>query len=165
MIPEIRINNIGVGNLPGNVSTGIGNYNQILSELAILNGKWNMTGQNADNIIIIGNNNLVSSNTSNCGILGGNNNTIESDVTNSWIVGSNLKLITQSNEIWIGDSIHILDGELQTIYQFVDGGNDYNVNINFQTPFTVIDGGLDQVFEEFSTEPIHIVDGGLDTFY
>ena len=156
-------NNIGVGNEPGSLSTGIGNYNQILSEMVIVSGSWNMTGKDSNNVIVVGNNNLISNNTNNSGILGGNNNTIESDVENSWIISSNRKLITQSNEIWIGDSIHIIDGVLQTVYQFVDGGRDYNVTLYPQTKYTTIEGGLDQAYEEFPEDPISILDGGLNS--
>jgi len=155
--------NIGIGNVPGNLATGIGNYNQVLSEMVIVSGKWNLTGENIQNSFTVGNNNILGSNIKNSGILGGNNNTIQSDVENSWVISSSFKNIQSDNEIWIGDSIHIIDGVVVNVYRFVDGGIDQNVTLYPETNYTTIDGGLDSTYEEFPEDYHSILDGGLDT--
>ena len=155
--------NIGVGSALGNISSGINNNNQINSEHTLVVGLGNQIDFDCRSVTVVGDNNAISNKTTNSGILGGDNNTIEG-VNNSWIIGTNNKRIKQSNEIWVGDSLHIVNGVVTTSYQFVDGGLDYNTNIDATNNYFVIDGMVDKAFEEFPDDPIHIVDGGQDTF-
>jgi len=153
---------IGMGSVLGNLNTGINTNNQILSEFVFVNGTYNYVGPDSENIVVVGDRNSVGNLSINSGILGGSDNTITGGVTNSWLIGVSDKEISSSNEIWIGNDLHIVEGQVQTVYQFVDGGYDENVNINATTSYFTIDGGLDQSFEEFPEDPIHVIEGGID---
>ena len=155
---------IGRGSVLGNLNTGIRTSNQILSEHTIITGDGNRVGPNSISVVVSGNNNDIGNRCVNSGVLGGDDNTIRGGVVNSWIIGSSNKSILNSNEIWIGNSIHIVDGVTHTSYQFIDGGFNANTNLNATTNYYVIDGTLDLAWVEFPADVIHMIDGGLDTY-
>lgn len=154
---------IGMGSVLGNLNVGINTNNQILSEFVLVNGVFNYVGPNSENVVVVGDRNSIGNLVINSGILGGNDNTIVGGVSNSWLIGVNDKKISNSNEIWVGNDLHIVNGIVQTVYQFVDGGLDENTNLNATTSYFTMDGGLDQAYEEFPEDPIHIIDGGIDS--
>lgn len=82
------------------------------SENVLIVGTNNYIGENSENTIISGDYNVVSDNASNALILGGTGNTITSNARNSFIIGANNKTVSQDNEIWLGDDVQIIGGEI-----------------------------------------------------
>lgn len=155
---------IGSGSRDGSLQTSKNaNKNQILSPDAIVTGESNLVGKDTESIIVSGNRNLVQPISKNSGILGGNDNTIEAGVENGWLIGVNNKTITQSDEVWIGESIHIKNGALITSFNLLEGGFNELRTLFPTSTINLVEGGEDEIRAPFATNNINLIDGGLDS--
>lgn len=146
------------GDIAGSLRTSTTVNNQILSPDSIVSGDKNAVKQDSTSIMAIGNNNLVNSESRNSGVLGGNDNTLDG-VTGSWIIGANEKTVSQDNEIWLGDALHIINGAIIPSYNLVEGGLNEVRSLFPGTEDNLIEGGLDEVRVEFATSTINLISG------
>lgn len=115
-----------IGDITGTISIsppiGVGDSrdNIIGNSSAIVIGTGNTVSPTASNSFILGNDNEVVNGSLNSGILGGNNNRVSG--TNSFAIGTNNAEILGSNEVWIGDSFKIENGEITSRPEFCTSG-------------------------------------------
>ena len=109
----------------GALVSGVSPKNEVLSSDAIVMGSNNSVKENSSNIMVTGNNNLVSENTTNVSLLNSSNNIVQA--SNAILFNTSGKTITSENEMWIGEEIHIKDGQLMFPKEVV-GGKDSTIS-------------------------------------
>jgi len=141
------------------ISVGTSKKNNLASTDLLVNGSNNNVAMRTNGSMIIGNFNRIGPNADNVGIIGGDKNIIAGGVGNSYIIASNNRVVTKSNEVWIGD-LHIVDGVVVSSADVIEGGLNEVRSLFPQNSFEVIEGGLNELRTSFPNNIENYIDGG-----
>jgi hypothetical protein len=141
-LPSLTTDFVGVGEVDGIVvlggsSTGV-STNPLPGDQIVGNNTVGSTG-----VIVRGDRNNIDLGVGS-GVVVGNNNSVLTGVENVVVIGSGITA-TESNTLYVGDTIKINENGVKKTNYIIDGGENEVMRVDKTNPIDILDGGFNSV--------------------